>query len=100
MGGLLRIRVPLLTRRVITLIPALFILGAGVEPTLALVLSQVLLSFGIPFALIPLIRLTGKRDVMGIHTDSKALKVAGWTSAALIVGLNCVLIALTVVKPS
>jgi manganese transport protein len=96
MGGLLKIRVPLLARRVITLIPALAILGAGIEPTLALVLSQVLLSFGIPFALIPLIRLTGKREVMGIHTDSKALKFAGWTSATLIVGLNCVLIALTV----
>lgn len=96
MGGLLKLRVPLLTRRVITLIPALLILGAGIEPTLALVLSQVLLSFGIPFALIPLIRLTGKRDVMGIHTDSTPLKIAGWTSATLIVGLNCVLIALTI----
>lgn len=95
MGGLLKVRVPLLTRRVITLIPALVILGAGVEPTLALVLSQVLLSFGIPFALIPLIRLTGKREVMGIHTDSAPLKIAGWTSATLIVGLNCVLIVLT-----
>ncbi|MDP9936231.1 manganese transport protein [Paenarthrobacter nicotinovorans] len=95
MGGLLKIRIPLLVRRVITLVPALIVLGAGIEPTLALVLSQVLLSFGIPFALIPLIRLTGKRDVMGIHTDSLPLKIAGWTSATLIVGLNCVLIALT-----
>jgi manganese transport protein len=96
MGGLLRVRVPLLTRRVITLLPALVVLGAGIEPTLALVLSQVLLSFGIPFALIPLIRLTGKRDVMGIHADSLPLKMAGWTSAALIVVLNCVLITLTI----
>jgi manganese transport protein len=96
MGGLLRVRVPLLTRRVITLAPALVVLGAGMEPTLALVLSQVLLSFGIPFALIPLIRLTGKRDVMGIHADSMPLKIAGWTSAALIVVLNCVLITLTI----
>lgn len=100
MGGLLKVRVPLLTRRVITLIPALVILGAGIEPTLALVLSQVLLSFGIPFALIPLIRLTGKREVMGIHTDSTPLKIAGWTSATLIVGLNCVLIVLTVLGHS
>ncbi|GAC1451281.1 MAG: Nramp family divalent metal transporter [Pseudarthrobacter sp.] len=96
MGGLLRVRVPLLARRVITLVPALVVLGAGIEPTLALVLSQVLLSFGIPFALIPLIRLTGKRDVMGIHADSLPLKLAGWTSAALIVALNCVLITLTI----
>lgn len=100
MGGLLKVRVPLLTRRAITLIPALAILGAGIEPTLALVLSQVLLSFGIPFALIPLIRLTGRRDVMGIHTDSRPLKIAGWTSATLIVGLNCVLIVLTITGQS
>ncbi|MCQ6273312.1 Nramp family divalent metal transporter [Pseudarthrobacter sp. R1] len=100
MGGLLKVRIPLLTRRVITLVPALVILGAGIEPTLALVLSQVLLSFGIPFALIPLIRLTGDRKVMGIHTDSPALKVAGWTSATLIVGLNCILIILTITGQS
>ncbi|UKA52285.1 Nramp family divalent metal transporter (plasmid) [Arthrobacter sp. FW305-123] len=100
MGGLLKVRIPLLTRRVITLIPALIILGAGIEPTLALVLSQVLLSFGIPFALIPLIRLTGKREVMGIHADGKALKIAGWSSATLIVGLNIVLITLTLTGQS
>ncbi|MFJ4210056.1 Nramp family divalent metal transporter [Paenarthrobacter sp. NPDC089675] len=100
MGGLLKVRVPLLVRRVITLIPALIILGAGIEPTLALVLSQVLLSFGIPFALIPLIRLTGKKEVMGIHADSWPLKIAGWTSATLIVGLNCVLITLTLTGQS
>ena len=100
MGGLLKVRIPLLTRRIITLIPALLILSAGIEPTLALVLSQVLLSFGIPFALIPLIRLTGDRKVMGIHVDSRALKIAGWTSATLIVGLNCVLIFLTLTGQS
>jgi len=100
MGGLLKVRIPLLTRRVITLIPALIVLGAGIEPTLALVLSQVLLSFGIPFALIPLIRLTGEKDVMGLHADSMPLKIAGWTSAVLIVGLNCVLITLTLTGQS
>ncbi|MFB0837145.1 Nramp family divalent metal transporter [Arthrobacter sp. E44] len=96
MGGLLKMRIPLLVRRTVTLIPALLVLGAGIEPTVALVLSQVLLSFGIPFALIPLIRLTGSRKVMGVHVDSKPLRIAGWTSATLIVGLNCVLIFLTV----
>lgn len=96
MGGLLRVRIPLLLRRFITLIPALIILGAGIEPTWALVLSQVLLSFGIPFALIPLIRLTGNRELMGIHVDSLPLKLAGLLSAVMIVGLNCVLIVLTI----
>jgi len=95
MGGLLRVQIPLLTRRLLTMIPALLVLGAGIEPTWALVLSQLLLSFGIPFALIPLIRLTGSREVMGLHVDPLPLKVAGWASACLIVGLNIVLIVLT-----
>lgn len=95
MGGLLNLKIPLVVRRVITLIPALLVLGAGIEPTFALVLSQVLLSFGIPFALIPLIRLTGSRKVMGIHVDSLALKIAGTVSACLIVGLNIVLITMS-----
>ncbi|MET0828724.1 MAG: Nramp family divalent metal transporter, partial [Microbacterium sp.] len=58
MHGLLHVRIPLITRRLVTLIPALAILAIGVDPTLALVLSQVVLSFGIPFALIPLVVLT------------------------------------------
>ncbi|NMM18162.1 MAG: Nramp family divalent metal transporter [Cellulomonas sp.] len=95
MSGLLHRRVPLLVRRLVTLIPALGVLAAGVEPTSALVLSQVFLSFGIPFALIPLIRLTGNREVMGENVDSPALRVAGWTSAFLIVVLNVVLLSLT-----
>ena len=60
MHGLLHIRVPLLARRLVTLIPALIILAIGFDPTLALVLSQVVLSFGIPFALIPLVALTAQ----------------------------------------
>jgi manganese transport protein len=96
MGGLLRLRIPLLARRVVTLIPALAVLGAGLEPTRALVLSQVLLSFGIPFALVPLIRLTGDRTVMGVHVDRPALRVAAWSIAALIIVLNVTLIVLTV----
>ncbi|WP_242091209.1 divalent metal cation transporter, partial [Microbacterium lacticum] len=58
MQGLLRVRVPMLARRLVTLVPAIAILAAGVDPTWALVLSQVVLSFGIPFALVPLVALT------------------------------------------
>ena len=65
MDGLLRRSIPLLLRRLITLIPALVILASGLDPTRALVLSQVVLSFGIPFALIPLVRLTSNRELMG-----------------------------------
>ncbi|GLK16158.1 divalent metal cation transporter MntH [Herbiconiux flava] len=96
MKGLLTIRVPILVRRVVTLIPALAVLAAGIDPTWALVLSQVLLSVGIPFALIPLIRLTGDRHVMGGFVDRMPVRIAAWTVAALIVALNVVLIVLTV----
>ena len=95
MGGLLRIRIPLLLRRLLTLIPALVVLGWGVNPTWALVLSQVVLSFGIPFALIPLIWLTSKRSVMGEHTNGIAMRIAATVVTVLIVALNVLLIGLT-----
>ena len=98
MGGLLHVRVPLRVRRLVTLVPALVVLASGIEPTTALVLSQVLLSFGIPFALIPLIRLTGDRTVMGVHVDSPALKLAGRAAAALVVTLNLALVGLMLAR--
>lgn len=96
MGGLLKVKVPLLARRVITLIPALVILAIGVNPTWALVLSQVALSIGIPFALIPLVRLTSSRAVMGSHVNRLPVKAVAWLVVVLIVALNLVLIYLTV----
>jgi manganese transport protein len=96
MGGLLRRSYPLLLRRVITLIPALAILAIGIDPSRALVLSQVVLSFGIPFALIPLIRLTSNRSLMGEDTNRRMTTAFGWTVATLISLLNVVLIYLTV----
>ena len=63
--GFWKRHVPLGVRRVITLFPALVILAIGIDPSRALVLSQVVLSFGIPFALIPLVRLTSNRELMG-----------------------------------
>ena len=65
MHGLLRIRIPLVTRRLVTVVPALVILAIGVDPTQALIWSQVALSFGIPFAVIPLVWLTSRRDADG-----------------------------------
>lgn len=96
MGGLLKVRVPLLARRVITLIPALVVLGIGFDPTRALVLSQVVLSFGIPFALIPLVFLASSTKVMGEFVNRPWLRVAGWASAGLITVLNVLLIVLVV----
>jgi manganese transport protein len=94
MSGLLHVRFPLAARRVITLIPALVILAVGVDPTWALVLSQVVLSFGIAFALVPLLWLTGRRDVMGDFADGRWMRLGGWTCAVLIVGLNLALLVL------
>ena len=95
MSGLLHVRVPLLARRLVSLIPALVILGAGAEPTWSLVVSQVALSFGIPFAIIPLMSLTAKREVMGEYANTTVLRVCGFLIAAVIVALNLFLVYLT-----
>lgn len=95
MQGLLRRSFPLLVRRLITLLPALAVLAAGIDPTRALVLSQVVLSFGIPFALIPLVRLTSDRALMGADVNRRLTTTLGWTVAGLITLLNVALIYLT-----
>lgn len=97
MGGLLRVRIPLLVRRAVTLIPALVVLGVGFDPTRALVLSQVALSFGIPFALIPLVRFAGSRKLMGEFVNAPWLRIAGWVSSVAIVMINVLLIVLVIV---
>ena len=95
MAGLLTIRVPLLLRRAVTLVPALALLGWGADPTWTLVLSQVLLSLGIPFALVPLVRLTSDRSLMGGLAVRGALRAAAWLVVLAIVVLNVVLVGLT-----
>jgi manganese transport protein len=95
MQGLLRKRIPLLLRRLITLTPALVVLAIGVDPSQALVVSQVVLSFGIPFALAPLIRLTSDRSLMGDDVNRRVTTVLGWLVAAIIITLNIALIYLT-----
>ena len=89
MNGLLHVNVPLLARRLVTIIPALIILGMGAEPTWALVLSQVALSFGIPFAIVPLMRLTRSKEVMGEYANKPLI-------AAAIILLNILLAYLTI----
>ncbi|WP_240747296.1 Nramp family divalent metal transporter [Microbacterium sp. K24] len=88
MHGLLHVRIPLLARRLVTLIPALVILGIGVDPTLALVLSQVVLSFGIPFALIPLVALTAQRRTLGPWANRVWTTAAGIVASVLLIALN------------
>ena len=95
MQGLLHKRIPLLLRRLVTLIPALVVLALGADPSAALVVSQVVLSFGIPFALVPLIRLTADRELMGAEANHRATTLAACVVAAVIIALNLVLIYLT-----
>ena len=95
MAGLLHVRVPLLLRRAVTLIPALVIIGVGAEPTWALVLSQVVLSFGIPLAIVPLMRATGSEALMGRWRDGAPLRWTARAAAALIIALNVALVWLT-----
>jgi manganese transport protein len=93
MAGFVNLRIALWARRAITMVPALVILAIGVSPTNALVLSQVVLSFGIPFALIPLVLLTRRRDVMGVHVNRALTTRVAWVTVAVISGLNVYLLA-------
>ncbi len=92
MEGLLRVKIHLLARRVITLIPALIVLAVGADPTTVLVISQVVLSFGLPFVLVPLLRLTSDPELMGQDSNGAGVKFVGWLITAGIVTLNAVLI--------
>ncbi|PZQ91923.1 MAG: divalent metal cation transporter [Leifsonia xyli] len=96
MTGLLHVRLPLLARRLITLVPALVLLLVGAPPTLALVLSQVVLSFGIPFALVPLVWLTTRREVMGDARNRPATTVLAVASTILLIALNATLLVLLI----
>jgi manganese transport protein len=95
MQGLLHKRIPLVLRRLVTLTPAIVVLALGADPSAALVVSQVVLSFGIPFALVPLIRLTADRDLMGADANRRLTTIAAALIAVVIIALNLVLIYLT-----
>jgi manganese transport protein len=92
MAGFINIRIPLLLRRAITMIPAIAVLAVGLNPTSALVLSQVVLSFGIPLALVPLVMLTARRDVMGVHVNRRLTTILAWSCAIVISALNVFLL--------
>lgn len=94
MEGLIQRRIPLLVRRVVTLVPAIVLLAVGADPTWTLVLSQVVLSFGIPFAVIPLVRLTRDRSLMGADRNGPWLHATLVVVVALVVALNLTLLAL------
>jgi manganese transport protein len=95
MQGFIRRRIPLWVRRLVTMIPAFVVIGLGLDPSRTLVISQVVLSFGIPFALIPLVMFTSKREIMGVLVNRRATIAAAAVIAALISGLNIFLLVQT-----
>jgi manganese transport protein len=95
MQGFIARTIPMVLRRLVTMLPALVVLAIGVNPTNALVLSQVVLSFGIPFALIPLLLLTRRRDIMGGLVNRPITNVAAAVAAGMIIALNLFLLVRT-----
>jgi manganese transport protein len=92
MQGFIARAVPLAVRRAVTMTPALIVLAIGVDPSNALVISQVVLSFGIPFALVPLVLLTRRKDIMGAMVNRRVTTVVAGIVAAVISALNLFLL--------
>jgi manganese transport protein len=90
--GFLDIKFPIFLRRAITVVPALVIIATGLDPLKILVLSQVVLSFALPFALIPLLLLTGRTSVMQSFASARRTRIAGWITVAVIITLNAILL--------
>jgi len=88
MQGFIRFHIPLLVRRVVTMLPSFIVIMAGWEPTRILVMSQVLLSFGIALALVPLLAFTGNRELMGDMVNSRLMQNVGRAIVAVVVVLN------------
>jgi manganese transport protein len=96
MQGFIARSIPIVVRRLITMSPALIVLAAGIDPSRALVISQVVLSFGIPFALIPLVLLTRRRDIMGPLVNRPVTTAVAAVVAGLITALNLFLVVTTI----
>jgi manganese transport protein len=92
MQGFLHRHIPPWVRRLVTIFPSLIVIGLGFEPTRTLVLSQVVLSFGLPFAIIPLIMFTSNKDLMGVLVNKRITTIIACIVAALIIGLNLFLL--------
>jgi manganese transport protein len=95
MQGFIRRQIPLMLRRLVTMVPAFVVIAIGVDPSRTLVLSQVVLSFGIPFALVPLVYFTARRDIMGQLVNRRITTVAASVIAGVIIALNIFLLAQT-----
>jgi manganese transport protein len=96
MQGFLGFRIPLLVRRLVTMLPALVVVALGVDATQALVISQVVLSFALPLPMAALLIFTGRREVMGAFVNGPRTQAAAWVATAVVLGLNAVLVLQTV----
>jgi manganese transport protein len=95
MQGFIRRKIPIAVRRLVTMAPAFVAIGIGVDPSRTLVISQVVLSFGIPFALVPLVLFTSRRSLMGVLVNHRTTVVASSVVATLIICLNVFLLSQT-----
>jgi manganese transport protein len=92
MQGFINRRIPLFFRRAITMAPSLIVLAIGVDASTTLVISQVVLSFGIPFALVPMVLLTRRKDIMGALVNRPLTTLVASIVAAMIICLNVFLL--------
>jgi manganese transport protein len=92
MQGFLHRQIPIWLRRLVTMVPALVVIGIGLEPTRTLVLSQVVLSFGLPFALVPLVLFTARTDLMGVLVNRRSTTLIASLVTFLIIVLNIFLL--------
>jgi manganese transport protein len=92
MQGFIHRRIAPWIRRLATMVPSIAVIALGLDPTRTLVLSQVVLSFGLPFAVIPLVMFTRRKDIMGVLVNRPVTNVLAWMTAAIIVGLNVYLL--------
>jgi manganese transport protein len=95
MQGFIRRQIPIVVRRAVTMAPAFVVIGLGADPSRTLILSQVILSFGIPFALVPLVLFTARRDVMGGLANARVTTAAATLVAGVIISLNVFLLVQT-----
>ena len=92
MQGFMHRHIPAWVRRLVTIVPSLVVIGLGFEPTRTLVISQVVLSFGLPFAVIPLVMFTSNKNLMGVLVNKRITTIAASVVAALIIALNLFLL--------
>jgi manganese transport protein len=95
MEGFIHHRIGLWTRRLVTMVPSLVVIGLGLDPLRILVLSQVSLSFQLPFAMVPLVLFTSNRQIMGDFANGRLTQVLAWAATILIAGLNALLVGQT-----